>query len=205
MDVIERNIILLLQNSPGLSDRELANAIKGHGKSSQYINQKCRGLASKNIILRKKREDGLFGNWLAEESGYPAGHVLNQDVDDISEKKIKQVLEIYLTSMGWEPKINWRDNRGVDIEANHGADKWIIEVKGSGIFNPVQTNHFLSVLGETLQRMDDPYCKYSVALPDVHQFRRLWERLPSLVKDRTGITALFVNPTGRVMRKISGC
>ena len=199
MGDIEYNIIRLLEHNPGLSDRELANAIKGRGKSSQYINQTCRTLASKKIILRKKRHDGLLGNWLVGEYICSDARTVPADeTDDVSEKKMKQILEIYLTSRDWEPKINWRANHGVDIEARYGTKKWIIEVKGSGIYSPVLTNYFLSVLGEILQRMDDPGCKYSIALPDVNQFHKLWERLPSLAKDRAGITALFVNPTGHV-------
>lgn len=202
MAELENNIIRLLEVSPGLSDRELASAIKGRGKSSQYINQKCRALASRKILLRKKRKDGLFGNWLAGGYIYVAGRTAPvEDVDDISEKKMKQILESYLISKKWETKITWRANQGVDIEAYHGADKWIIEVKASGFYNPVCTEHFLSVLGEILQRMDDPDCKYSIALPDIDQFRKLWGRFPSLAKDRTGITALFVSPTGFVIEK----
>jgi hypothetical protein len=200
MGVIEHNIIRLLQHSPGLSDRELANSIKGHGKSSQYVNQKCRALVSKNILLRKKRKDGLYGNWLVDEYSYSESYTnFNENSDDISEKKMKQVLENYLTSRDWEAKISWRINRGVDIEANRGANKWIIEVKGSGFYSPVRNDYFLTVLGEILQRMDNPNCKYSIALPDVNQFHRLWDRLPSLAKNRTGVTALFVSPTGQVI------
>jgi len=32
----------------------------------------------------------------------------------------------------------------------------------------------------------------------MQQFRRLWERLPALAKDRTGISAIFVSVEGRV-------
>jgi hypothetical protein len=54
------------------------------------------------------------------------------------------------------------------------------------------------VLGETLQRKDDPKTVYSIALPNVKQFRNLWNRLPLLAKQRTGITALFVSADGQV-------
>jgi len=60
-------------------------------------------------------------------------------------------------------------------------------------------NYFIGILGETLQRMNDPASKYSIALPDVQQFRRLWDRLPRLAKQRTQITALFVNADGQVI------
>lgn len=62
----------------------------------------------------------------------------------------------------------------------------------------MRVNYFLGILGETLQRMADEEAKYSIALPDVPQFRGLWSRLPELAKSRTTITALFVSPEGVV-------
>lgn len=35
--------------------------------------------------------------------------------------------------------------------------------------------------------MNDSEARYSIALPDLEQFRRLWERLPKLAKERTTI------------------
>ena len=37
----------------------------------------------------------------------------------------------------------------------------------------MRVNYLISMLGETLQRMDDPDAKYSIAIPDVQQFREL--------------------------------
>lgn len=62
----------------------------------------------------------------------------------------------------------------------------------------MNVNYFLGVLAETLQRMDDPNAKYSIALPDVKQFRNLWNRLPLLAKKRTGITEIFIDEQGKV-------
>jgi len=65
----------------------------------------------------------------------------------------------------------------------------------------MRVNYFLSILGEILQRMDDPEAKYSIALPDIKQFRLLWERFPSLAKKRTGISILFVDSNGKISYK----
>lgn len=82
------------------------------------------------------------------------------------------------------------------------SQRWIIEVKGEGSLQPMRVNYFLSILGEVLQRMDDPNAKYSIALPDIQQFRNLWRRLPTLAKTRTDITALFVDAQGNVVEVI---
>jgi hypothetical protein len=60
----------------------------------------------------------------------------------------------------------------------------------------MRVNYFLAILGETLQRMSDSNAKYSIALPDMKQYRGLWERLPKLAKERTGISILFVKEDG---------
>jgi hypothetical protein len=201
MSEIKKNIIHLLDNNPGLSDRELTDAIQGRQISPQYMNQNCRYLESRGILLRKKREDGRIGNWLYKSDNTNPFFSLSEtapQADEISEKKIKQVLGNYLTSQGWHAEISWGTRHGVDIQARRGNVRWIIEVKGSGAYNPMRLNFFHSVLGEILQRMDEPSYKYSIALPDMETFRRLWERLPALARARLGITALFVNLTGSV-------
>ena len=62
----------------------------------------------------------------------------------------------------------------------------------------MRVNYFLAILGETLQRMESAETRYSITLPDVPQFRGLWQRLPELAKRRTTITALFVGADGSV-------
>jgi hypothetical protein len=121
--------------------------------------------------------------------------------DILSESRIKQILEIFLISHGWEVDINWGDNTGMDIEAINGKERWIIEVATCQAKNPAPDYSFVSILGEILQRMDDPQCKYSIALPDIQPFRRLWKRFPHTAAMRTGITALFINTSGMVLEK----
>ena len=47
-------------------------------------------------------------------------------------------------------------------------------------------------------REDDSAAAYSIALPDLQQFRNLWARLPTLAKERTQISVLFVTRDGSV-------
>jgi len=115
-----------------------------------------------------------------------------------SEDQVKKALERWLSAQGWSLEIAWAKARGIDIHAKRNNERWIIEAKGGGSLQPMRVNYFLGVLGETLQRMDDPDAAYSIALPDVKQFRGLWSRLPKLAKERTRITALFVSENGDV-------
>jgi hypothetical protein len=205
MSEIEKTILRLLQQNPGLSDGELADLIKGRRESLQYINQSCREMAGRGIILRQKRPDGIIGNWLIEKDKMNSPLEPSQTAfenDEFSNKKIKQILEVYLASQGWSTEIAWGFTHGVDIEARQGLKRWVIEVKSLDTAHPLPVNSFVSALGEVLQRMDEADCKYSVAFPDLEQFRRLWERLPALAKSRNGITALFVSPAGNVIESI---
>lgn len=96
-------------------------------------------------------------------------------------------------------QVAWGHSQGIDIEAYQGTKRWVIEVKGGGSLHPMRVNYFQGALGELLQRMDKPDASYSIAFPDMEQFRRLWERLPALAKNRTEISALFVDKNGNVV------
>ncbi len=204
MGELEKNIVRLLERDPGLSDRELTNVIRGEGASPQYVNQNCRQLETQGILFRKKREDGLIGNWLniSRKASNLVDRTEIEKSNGISEKKIKLILEAHLTSLGWQTKIARGYTHGIDIEAKKGISRWIIEVKSIESTSPLPVNSFVSVLGEIIQRMDDPDCKYSIALPDIQQFRRLWGRLPLLAKSKLGITALFIDARGIVTETI---
>jgi hypothetical protein len=94
--------------------------------------------------------------------------------------------------------VAWSHSHGADIEAQRNGQRWVIEAKGCGSRGAMRVNYFLAILGELLQRMTDPDSLYSIALPDLKQFRSLWQRLPLIAKTRTGITALFISDSGEV-------
>lgn len=107
------------------------------------------------------------------------------------------MLQAHLNSQSWTILgIAWGKKRGVDIEAERGGPRWLIEVKGIGSRPQMRVNYFLGVLGEILCRMTDSKAKYSIAVPDFVQFRRLWRGLPSEAKSRTQVTALFISGEG---------
>jgi hypothetical protein len=125
------------------------------------------------------------------------------DASVFSEDWLKTALKNWLETQGWEADVAWGRTRGIDLHARRGTERWIIEAKGRGSLNPMRVNYFLCVMGETLQRMTDSEAAYSIALPDMKQFRNLWARLPPLAKQRTQITALFVSEDGKVTHVMS--
>ncbi len=58
--------------------------------------------------------------------------------------------------------------------------------------------YFLYVLGDLLMKMHERSADYSVGLPDVPQYRKLWERFPALAKERSCLTCLFVSESGEI-------
>ena len=202
MSTLADRIIQLVQDRPGLSDREITDALLGRNIAQQPTNQACRRLESRALIRRSPRADGIKGNYPTESefrddrSAQPA--IPDPGDDCFCEDALKRTLDTLLRSQGWDTRVAWGRTHGVDIEATRGRERWIIEVKGRGSRSEMRVNYFIGMLGELLQRMDDPEAKYSIALPDLPQFRGLWQRLPGLAKQRTEITSLLVDEAGNV-------
>src|SRR5262249_17759648 len=190
------------RSAPGLADRESANRLLGSRARPARGHQPARALGAEGLIARRRRYDGKLGNYPAAVSQGPslpaAGGESIEAVDPLSEDEVKRKLQAWLEGIGWNVGVNWGRGQGIVIDALQSGRRWVIEAKGRGSLDPMQVNHFLRVLGELLQQMRDPRAKYSVALPDLPQFRRLWDRLPDPAKRRTGISALFVDDAGRV-------
>lgn len=202
MTTLPEQIIQLANKEPGLTDREITNRLRGASEPQQPINIAARSLASKGLITRQRRNDGLLGNYPSGKaipvSAYRAEKSAEDNHNQLSEDQVKEFLRIWLENKGWTTEIAWGRARGIDVEAKRGNERWVIEAKGIGSLQPMRVNYFIGMLGETLQRMDDTKAKYSIAMPDVPQFRGLWKRLPILAKTRTEITALFVSADGSV-------
>lgn len=201
MATLSERVQQLLSQNPGLSDREITDALLGQDAPQQPVNRICRTLTKQGHLVRRKRADGLIGNYLAENFVTPTAVLQKAPMVSeiqLSEDFLKAKLQTWLVADGWHVQIAWAKAHGIDIEARTENRRWIIEVKGQGSRAAMRVNYFLAILGETLQRMDDGNAKYSIALPDAPQFRNLWKRLPDLAKTRTTITALFVDAQGHV-------
>jgi hypothetical protein len=202
MASLPQRILALLNESPGLTDRQITNRLLGSTAPQQSVNIAARGLAKKGRLLRRRRDDGLIGNYSNADATAPAQETPKtasaSSAEALSEDRLKHHLREWFRSNGWDAHVAWGHERGIDIKAMRNGANWVVEVKGIGSRPEMRVNYFIGILGETLQRMHDPTAKYSIALPDVPQFRRLWERLPLLAKQRTQISALFVSANGTV-------
>jgi len=118
--------------------------------------------------------------------------------EPLQEEAIKHILTDWLIKDGWDVQTAWGHKRGVDIDAKRGSERWLIEVKGPGASSQARVNYFLGILGETLRRMDDAGARYSIAFPDMKQYRNLWYSLPKLAKERTAIDMILVDSNGSI-------
>lgn len=141
-----------------------------------------------------RRSLDVGGAVVAVGAQSPAAQVHVWPAEDCLKRHVKD----YLENDGWRVTVMWGKDRGVDVEAFKGAQRWLFEVKGRGGSQQVNATYFISMLGETLQRMSDPNALYTIVMPDIPQFRGLWKRLPALAKERTAISAMFVAEDGAI-------
>ena len=187
---------------PGRDDDEIASVLKIFPR--QTVNQICRRLCQKNLVRRERGKHGKLVNFAIAERDRPA--VISPslprtsaDTKAMTEDEVKAALVAMLEQKGWSVEVAWGRQRGIDIVALRGLERWVIECKGTGSLAPMQNNYFVSVVGELMQRMSDHRAKHSIAFPDVPKFRRLWSELPMMVKKRLQLSALFVANDGSVV------
>jgi hypothetical protein len=113
---------------------------------------------------------------------------------------VRAVLEAFLRQNGWEPSASKR-TAGVEVEGWRGVERWVISLHEEAWTSQDYGPLFMQMVGELLTVMDDRSAVYSLALPESGPFQGLWESLPLLARDRLGVTALFVDPSGRVTRR----
>lgn len=193
---IKESIIEELKLHDGMSDKELR--IK-FNKTNQPINIACRDLESKGIIKRISDSGNIIRNYIClDKIAKVEKSIENTSNNNLQEERIKELLQQWLSDKGYDCNIAWGNKKGADIEAIRTDSKWIIEVKGCGSRPEMRNNYFIMILGEELQRMNDSKAKYSIALPNMEKYKRLWSELPELAKKRTGITCLFVSHNGEI-------
>jgi len=117
----------------------------------------------------------------------------------ITEDHVKNALKSHLENNNWTCEIAWGTEKGIDIKATKNNQHWVIEVKGEGSRTQMRGNFFLAVLGEILQRMENKSTKYSIAFPAMQRYKKLWDNLPQLAKERLNITCFFVDRENNVI------
>lgn len=86
---------------PGLTDRELTDALMGPSVGQQAVNQAARALATSGVLVRARRPDGKIGNFatsaapaVVEPTQTPAA-----SSNGMSEDMVKAGVATWLTSV----------------------------------------------------------------------------------------------------------
>jgi len=204
---LAEQILYLAKAFPGLTDRQIADRLSGEEVSHHVVDLAVQALVRKGKLVQEDHPDGKIGCYLSGETGLravdeeleaPAPEGSGKPVLNMPEEEVKRNVENWLKASGWDVQVNWGAGRGIDIEARRGNQRWVIEAKGSGSSKPTKNTHFSVLLGEALQRMDDPYTRYGIAFPDTNRYRKLWAKLPALAKSRLRLEVLFVRSDGRI-------
>lgn len=108
----------------------------------------------------------------------------------LSTEDIHSCLGTWLNEQGWDVK----ESDGNQIIAINGDKTWVIHVHGlrRGRKQPLHTkiNHVLKEEKENAQ--------YSVALNDSDLYRKQWNDVPKMMKERLNLSMLLADPIGNV-------
>ncbi len=182
---LERKILSLLE-AEHLSDLQLSNMILG--PPILNIIAACRRLEKNNKLQRIKNGNGEIINLLIQVR-MPDEHINKDD--------LKNLLFKHLKKTGWTILfVSEHNKKGIDIIAERDSKKWLIEVKGCTITKGIVLQDFFLMLGKLLFFMKDPSAKYSIAVPEMKNSHKLWDKLPSDAKQRTDISILYGQRNG---------
>lgn len=196
--MLTERIVEELQKDNCLSDRELATRIYGDKKKASQVNLACHKLVKEGRI---RRSDDILKNYIPDEvCSFTAKDLLKNDpiFQMMHEEDIKTILDGWLINNDWDVIYAPENSIDADLVAIKKKKKWIIEVKGFSPLSSTRISYFYSVIGEILLRMSDKKAKYSIALPDIEQFRKLWGQFPALAKKRTSLSIIFVGADSTV-------
>jgi len=172
------------------------------GVVRQQVNQTCRRLETQGVLRRVPGPDSKLVNQLRPAAdarpgaaAVPASSPRTAPAADparVSEDEVKAAVKQHLEAQGFSVSVAWGRQRGIDIDARRGDERWVVEAKGAAPRGPQQVNYFLGALGELVQRMHDAAARYALALPDDPQYRGLVNRLPAVGRRRLDLTVFFV-------------
>ncbi len=118
-------VLRYIRKYPGSTDHEITDHVLGPGKRQQSINQICRQLEGAGLVVRRKRSDGLIGNYPVDTAKRPSSFEESDEVkpnDPLSEDTLKNVLGSWLTSQGWTTMIAMGKKPSIDIDAKRGSE-----------------------------------------------------------------------------------
>ncbi|MHA6288086.1 hypothetical protein [Maricaulis sp. CAU 1757] len=85
-----------------------------------------------------------------------------------------------------------------DVVAEKDGGEWIVQCRVAHYQDALTLGEVYAGLGGLLFQLESETTNVSIAMPDDPMFRGLWARIPAFAKQRTNITAFFVDQDGNV-------
>lgn len=216
-------IISLLNQKPGLTDREITDVLKGSEAHPSQINSEARLLMQKGFLTRAKRHDGKLGNFLTGTDlpiVYPSSELsssANAQADWFWEGNVQEKLASHLQRNGWalvSVSNTASKEQGIDIHAEKMGKTLLIEVKGypSKSYNDPRRSHEKKKTSPTLQAghwyshailksmrllTEYPEAQIVIGIPDFRRYRDLFKETKSSL-DKLGFQVWGVDEMGKV-------
>lgn len=137
---LAHDVLSLLEAEGPLSDAEIAKHL---AVRHQQVNQTCRVLADQKLIIREQGAGSIVNRLHGQPTppAPPPPPIASAGL--LSEDEIKRAVKEHLEADGYEVVVMWGRTRGIDIEAQRGRERLIIEAKGEHVSQQVQPNYFL--------------------------------------------------------------
>ena len=169
-------------------------------------------LIGDEIIQKPKGETG-FGSHLticydlknmdSREPFFEAkkrGRPMKSEEEKIRAKRLKQGLSAIDLS---EICTNWLLDRGWDVSVINGKlvaskenEKWVIDIHG---MKRGRKQSLPAKMNDILKQMEDGNTRYSMAMNDSLSYRRQWNQIPHVVKEKLNVSVLLADKKGNVV------
>lgn len=103
---------------------------------------------------------------------------------------LTNLIKAWLNEHGW----SYEENKGV-LEAFNGDKKWVINVQG---IKRGRKQTLPVKLGEVIKHIDDLNTHYSMAFNDSLTYRRQWNEIPTMVKERLNMSVILADKKGNI-------
>lgn len=197
-----------------VNSKELHSAISGNFATMPTCCQAMykQMLDGDEIIQKPKGETG-FGSHLTirydlrnmdERAAFfetkKRGRPMKSEEEKLRAKRLKQGLSALDLS---EICTNWLQERGWDVMPVNGKlvaikenEKWVIDIHG---MKRGRKQSLPAKMNDILKQMEDGNTRYSMAMNDSLSYRRQWNQIPHVVKEKLNVSVILADKKGNVV------
>lgn len=127
------------------------------------------------------------------------GRPMKSEEEKQRTKRLKQGLstdDLILLCTAWLQERGWSViSAEGKLYAHKGEDKWIIDIHG---MKRGRKQSLPAKMNEIMRQMEEGNVRYSMALNDSVSYRRQWNQIPHVVKERLNVSVLLADKKGNL-------